>query len=80
MNAALENYLAKHGNAAALSRMTGMTAPTISRLKSGRIDMTLRSALLIEVATKGEVKVEDLLSRQDDLELVQTFAAMRGKA
>lgn len=73
MNAALDNYLKQHGNGAKLARLTGLTAPTISRMKTGRTDITLRSAMMIEVATNGELKADELLANTEEIELVRAF-------
>lgn len=73
MNVALDEYLKQHGNGAKLARLTGLTAPTISRMKTGRIDITIRSALMIEVATNGELKADELLANQEEIELVRAF-------
>lgn len=73
MNAALDTYLKQHGNSAKLSRLTGLTPPTISRMKTGRMEVTLRSAMMIELATNGDLRAEELLAKQDEIELVQAF-------
>lgn len=74
MSAVLDNYLKlKKGGAAKLSKLTGITPPAISRMKNGRLEVTLRSAMLMEVATDGELKAEQLLVKQDEIELVKAF-------
>ena len=55
----LAQWLAIPGNTAAkLSRATGLTPPTISKLLHGTIAVGIKYALLLDRGTAGEIKAE----------------------
>lgn len=62
----LHEYLAGHGKAAELAGKTGIPAPSISRIKAGKMGVTLQKAILIEIATDSKVKAEGLIKNSED--------------
>ena len=62
----LKVYLDVRGNAAALSEKTGIPAPSISRIKAGKMGVTLQKAVLIEIATDCQVKAESMIKDSED--------------
>ena len=73
----LKNYLQRHGAAVRLADRSGLAPAVISKYRSGRLAMSLRSAILIEKATDGELRAETLLAHPQDIEAIDY---LRGKA
>lgn len=73
----LAEYLKKHGTAAQLAVKTGLPASLISRYKRGKMPITLRSALLINQATDGKVRAEDMVIDAWERQAIQY---LRGRA
>lgn len=66
----LKEYLSTYGATVKLAKATGMHKAYISNIVSGRVPMTLRSAILIEYGTEGKVRAESLLTDATDLAIV----------
>lgn len=59
---------AKHGNQSLLIRTTGLLGPTVSRMANKpEAPINLEAALLMDVATNGELPVEKLCPGRADL-------------
>lgn len=66
---------AKHGNQAFLMRTTGLITATLSRMQNGDTPINFEAAMLIEVATKGELPADKLCPSRADL--VAQFLQLR---
>lgn len=71
----LQEYLEQHGMAKKLADKTGISAPEISRLRSGKKAVSFQNAALIEFGTDGAIKMETLL---DDPHMRAVAAFIRG--
>ena len=60
----LDEYLSQHGASRKLAEISGIAAPEISRIKSGKKKPTFLNAAMIEFATNGAVKMESMLEDQ----------------
>jgi DNA-binding transcriptional regulator YdaS (Cro superfamily) len=60
----LDEFLKDHGAARKLAEKTGISAPEISRIRSGKKKVTFQNAALIEFGTDGAIKMETLLEDQ----------------
>lgn len=60
----LDEYLKEHGAARKLADVAGISAPEISRIRSGKKKVTFQTAALIEFGTNGAIKMESLLEDQ----------------
>lgn len=67
----LDEYLTARGTGAVkeLARKSGVLAATISRIRCANrpINLSLMAAMHIEMATDGEVLVEELMPQHSDL-------------
>jgi DNA-binding transcriptional regulator YdaS (Cro superfamily) len=66
---------AKQGNQAILARDTGLSQTTISGISTGPTAITLESAIRFEVATKGDLRADDLCPSCDGL--IEQFLQLR---
>lgn len=73
---ALENYLDEWGRGKRLAATCGLSGAEISRVRNGR-KASIRTALLIEVATGGKVPAETTC---DDQAALAALRALRLKA
>lgn len=70
----LIEWLAVRGNTAAgLSRLTGLKPAALSKMANEKTNVTMRSAILMDQGTKGQIKAE--LATNEDTGLL---AYMRG--
>jgi DNA-binding transcriptional regulator YdaS (Cro superfamily) len=60
----LDEFLKYHGAARKIAEKTGISAPEISRLRTGKKKFTFQNAALIEYGTDGAIKMESLLEDQ----------------
>lgn len=75
-SAMLRQYLRSLvGRNAAIARATGIYAPSLSRMGTGKHPITLDSAVLLEVASEGELRAELLCPSRADL--IGKFLALR---
>lgn len=66
--AALHTYLrATQGRQAAISRASGIPAPSLSRMSNRRAPISLEAAIALTVATDGELKADVLCPSQREL-------------
>lgn len=66
---------AKQGNIAQLSKDTGLAQGTISTMSTGPTAISLESAIKIEVATRGELRADELCPSR--AEWIAQFLALR---
>ena len=71
----LADYLNHHGAARKLAEKTGISAPEISRLRSGKKQCSFHHAALIDYGSDGAVKMETLLTDDRDRAVI---AFLRG--
>jgi DNA-binding transcriptional regulator YdaS (Cro superfamily) len=65
MKTSLQKYLEKEKfTPSAWARQIGVSQPVITRYLAGKRGLSLRSALLIQEATQGEVRAEDLVKKK----------------
>lgn len=69
MSMSLQEYLAEENiSPTAWSKKVGIPQPVISRLLAGTRSVSLKTALRIQEATGGKVRVEDLAENGSELE------------
>ena len=69
MNKTLAEYTKRRGSAKRIAIQTGLTITTIYQVRSGNKPPGIDTALLIEIATNGEVKAETMV-RPEKLPLI----------
>jgi plasmid maintenance system antidote protein VapI len=62
----LNEFLKNHGAAKRLADKSGISAPEISRLRTGKKKITFATAAAIEFGSDGAIKMESLLEDQHD--------------
>ncbi|WP_025915469.1 transcriptional regulator [Herminiimonas sp. CN] len=64
----LKQWLSAPGNTAAkLSRVTGLTPPMISKMLHGSVAVSIKSALVLDKGTAGEIKAEEACPGEAEL-------------
>lgn len=63
----------KHHTAAALSRVTGISPPSMSKKLHGVCEFSLEDAVMLDKATDGEIRAEDVCP-----DLAPLIAYLRG--
>lgn len=62
----LVDWLKVRGNTGAqLARATGFSPPIISKLLHGKLGCSVRTACMLDRATKGEISAEEMVSGGD---------------
>lgn len=67
----LQKYLEERGASSKLAKATGLPQSIISRYRTGKYPVSLRSAILIEKCTEGAVRAESMLTEVNDVEAVK---------
>lgn len=69
----LQEWLAQGGRehtAAALSRLSGISPPQVCKILSGKTAISLRTAVLIEKATSGKIRANEICADKSDIILL----------